>query len=485
MKSLKVGIVGMAALSILCCLLIAAAPASAFDLQGFEKHSGPGWDLYITNAPQVSDEAICLVANFGGNALILTVQELNMSQPIQTVNISPHTSDFIVLVFPDVETQYVIKLVLSGVTVFSTQKERPTYYLPQAQDAGWHIAPPKIVAPKEFSLDDLLAAIANITWQTLAITTLIVAAGVFVGCLIKSVTKFLVPTDILSISFYIIIILDFLWQIIPLQYDRIWLIPLLIGYFLGFIIWHIPYLEPVTIDSESKTLTIQPLVLYFPEDKNKPCIQAQNNRALFKRWIGIHHELGANGPLYPDWSTNAKKPYWPRLKMPGLWIQRTETTQETIRWWIFDLKHFKTTLSLANASKMPYYLWLTTSKSFYELTDRLEWSETKRVKEHLTRRAESTAAAADMLEHSLDVSTHDAIKDIFGRGFGRPEPVELGEHELTVIEEAETEVKAEEVGTEDEAAGKEREDADEEPEEERKEERPKKKSKKKEETERT
>ena len=481
MKAFRVGAIGLAVLGVLCLVMLSAAPASALDLIGFEKHSGPGWDFYFTDADQVADQELALIVNFGGNTLTLTVKETNMTRALQTVNISPHTSVFMPLVFPDVETKYVVSLTISAVAVFTAQKMRPTYYIPPAKDAFWHIAPPTSGGPKEFSLEDLLAAIASITWQTLAITTLVVAAGVFIGCLIKSVTKFLVPTDILSISFYLILLCDFFWKIMPLQYDRIWLIPVLIGYFLGFIIWHIPYIEPITIDSESKSLSITPLVLYYPEDKNKPCIQQQNNRALLKRWVGIHHELGANGPLYPDWATNAKKPYWPRLRMPGLWIQRTETTQETARWWLFKLKHFKTTLTLANASKMPYYLWLTTSKSFYELTDRLEWSETKRVKEHLTRRAESTAAAADMLEHSLDVSTHDAIKEIFGRGFGRPEPVELHEHELTVIEEAPAELQAEEVGTEEEAAG----DEPEKEEEEKEEEEPKKKrssKKRKEET---
>jgi hypothetical protein len=484
MKSLRVGIVG--AIAILALVTVLAMPVNAVDLSGMEKHSGSGWDFYFTDSPEIDFEMLSEVVDFGGSAVTLTVQETNMTTPIQTVIIQPHTSQFIILEFPDINAVYNIALKIGAAVLYQAEKTRPAVYIPPARDMFWHVTPPATsTGIKQYSLQDLINAVAAITWQTLLITTLVVVTGVFIGCFVKAITKFLVPTDLISIGFYLILVADFIWKILPLQYDRIWLIPLLFGYILGFLIWHIPYIEPVLINSETKSLSITPLVLYYPEDKNKPCIQQQNNRALIKRWLGIHHELGANGPIYPDWAANVKKPYWPRLKMPAIWLQRTETTQETERWWIFKLKHFTTQFTLANASRMPYYLWLMTSKAFYDLTDRLEWSENKRVKEHLVRRAESTAMAADLLEHSMEVSTHEAIREVFGKEVGHPEQIDLGEHELTVIEETETEEKAKEVGTEEEAAGEEPEEEPEEEEEPERKKGRKKGTKKKEETEKT
>jgi hypothetical protein len=93
--------------------------------------------------------------------------------------------------------------------------------------------------------------------------------------------------------------------------------------------------------------------------------------------------------------------------------------------------------------------------------------------------------AADLLEHSMEVSTHEAIREVFGKEVGHPEQIDLGEHELTVIEETETEEKAKEVGTEEEAAGEEPEEEPEEEEEPERKKGRKKGTKKKEETEKT
>jgi len=208
---------------------------------------------------------------------------------------------------------------------------------------------------------------------------------------------------------------------------------------MGFFIWHVPYIMPMMIDSESKTLTVRPQVIYYPEEKNKPCIQAQTNRALLARWLGIHHDLRTDGPISPDWSMHIKKPYLPRIRGPGLWIQKSVTEQETVERARISWKKLNTRYILANASRMPYYLWMQSAKAFYELTDRLEFSENARVKERLTRAAETTAKASDLIQHSQFVSHHEAIS-VFGQELRGAEVIGLDEHELNVIEDVETDV---------------------------------------------
>jgi hypothetical protein len=86
---------------------------------------------------------------------------------------------------------------------------------------------------------------------------------------------------------------------------------------------------------------------------------------------------------------------------------------------------------------MPYYLWLQSTKAFYDLTDRLEYSENARVRETLTRAAETTAKASDLITHSQHVSHHEAIGVFLQKADGTGD-IGLEEHELNVIEEIET-----------------------------------------------
>jgi hypothetical protein len=60
------------------------------------------------------------------------------------------------------------------------------------------------------------------------------------------------------------------------------------------------------------------------------------------------------------------------------------------------------------------------------------------LKENLIRRAETTAAASDMLRHSMRVSLHESIKDWFAEPLEESEPIQLKEHELTTAEDSAT-----------------------------------------------
>lgn len=427
-------------LSLALVPLLLVPAASGADIY-LDKNSGEGFDIWLPPGEPQPNELLIIV-NYADSSMILSVTgdqyTIHQNKTYLTLVLPAQSSQLVEVQFPDVETHYTVSLEISGQIVFSKQLSRGSYLLPPPQDSWTWKPPESLQDPKLYTERDWLAMLSSITLETLAITTVVVTAGVCLGCGIKAWTKFLVPMDLVSYGLYAFIVLDFAFAFTG-EWDRLWYLPFLAGYVMGFFIWHIPYIMPMLIDSESKSLTVRPQVIYYPEDRNKPCIQAQSNKALVARWLGIHHELRTDGPLAADWSMHIKKPYLPKIRAPGLWIQRSVTDQETVERLRIRWAKLRTKYILANASRMPHYLWLQTSKAFYELSDRLEYSENARVKDRLTRAAETTAMASDLITHSQMVSHHEAISR-FAKDLRTPEEICLNEHELNVIEEAETEI---------------------------------------------
>lgn len=425
-------------LALVPLLLVPAASGAGIYL---DKHSGDGFDIWLPPGEPQPNELLIIV-NYADSSMILSITgdqyTIHQNKTYLTLVLPAHSSQLVEAQFSDVETHYTVSLEIAGQTVFSKQLSRGSYLLPPPTDS-WTWRPPESMQdPKLYTENDWLAMLSSITLETLAITTVVVTAGVCLGCGIKAWTKFLVPMDLASYGLYAFIVLDFAFAFTG-EWNRLWYLPFLAGYVMGFFLWHIPYIMPMLIDSESKSLTVRPQVIYYPEDRNKPCIQAQSNRALVARWLGIHHELRTDGPLAADWSMHIKKPYLPRIRAPGLWVQKSVTDKETVERVRIKWAKLRTRYILANASRMPHYLWLQTSKAFYELSDRLEYAENARVKDRLTRAAETTAMASDLITHSQMVSHHEAIER-FQKDLRTPEEISLNEHELNVIEEAETEI---------------------------------------------
>jgi len=428
----------------LCLLPLLIMPAASGADIYLDKHSGEGFDIWLPPGEPQPNELLIIV-NYADSSMILSVTgvqyTIHQNKTYLTLVLPAHSSQLVEAQFPDVETDYMVTLELGGQVVFSKQLSRGSYMLPPPKDSWTWKPPESLQDPKLYTEDDWLAMLSSITLETLAITTVVVTAGVCLGCGIKAWTKFLVPMDVASYALYGLIVLDFVFQLTG-DWDRLWYLPFLAGYIMGFFIWHVPYIMPMLIDSDSKSLTVRPQVIYYPEDRNKPCIQAQSNRALIARWLGIHHELRTDGPLAADWSMHIKKPYLPKIRAPGLWVQKSVTDRETVERARLKWAKLRTRYILANASRMPHYLWLQTSKAFYELSDRLEFSENARVKDRLTRAAETTAMASDLITHSQMVSHHEAIER-FKKDLRTPEEISLNEHELNVIEEVETDISEE------------------------------------------
>lgn len=414
--------------------------ASAADI-ALSRYGGANFDIYIPQSVQNND--IVILVNYAVDSdltLMITGYQytIDRNKTYLTYTIPSQSSELIEVNFPDVETNYTIALISGGNTIFSVGRDIGGYYLPPPKDS-WSWTPPETLQEEKiYTWSDWQRLISNITLDVLLITTVIATIGLFIGAGVKVFTRFLAPTDLLSISFFAWLFLDGIFNLADMGFNKLWYLPLGAGYLMGFFIWHIPYIMPVKIDSAGKMLDIRPQVLYYPGEKNKPCIQEQTNKALIRRWLGIHHELTADGGINPDWHFSVKKPYFPTLRGPALWLQKTKTTESRVPWWRFNLIKRQTAYILANASRMPYYLWLMSSESFHTLTARLETSENERVRASLIRRAETTAAAADMLAHSMDVSMHESIKEWFAKPLDESTPITLNEHELTTAEEAAT-----------------------------------------------
>ena len=385
--ALAIMLIGLPSLAVL------TPTASAADI-ALTRFGGANYDIYIPESVQNND--IIILVNYDQNSdatLLITGYQytLDRNKTYFTTTIAPRSSALIQVSFPDVETNYTIALIYGTSTVFSIGRDIGGFYLPPPKDSWTWTPPDKLKEEKVYTLSDWQRLISNITLDVLLITTVIATIGLFLGAGIKVFTKFLAPTDLLSMGFFTILITDGIFNYLDFGFNKLWYVPLAVGYVMGFFIWHIPYIMPVKIDSAAKNMNIRPQVLYYPDDKNKPCIQEQNNRALVRRWLGIHHELSADGGLNPDWHFSVKKPYFPTLRGPAIWLQKTRTDESRVPWWRFNLIKRQTAYILANASRMPYYLWLMSSDSFHTLTARLETSENARVKENLIRRAETTA----------------------------------------------------------------------------------------------
>lgn len=421
-------------------LFLMTSGALGADL-GMTKHTAPDADLYLTKSHTVQSTEIILVVNYASAPLAVAVHSSNGSV-VQLTMVANCSSGILELTFPRAGQEYLVSLERGALTILTLTKSRPAVYIPPADDGStWVIKPPVSVNPlNKYTQTDLtaalLAAAASITLQVLAITTAVVLAGALLGCAVKGNTKFLTPKDLISLFFYGFLIIDGLkiWQIAP-DFNRLWYIPLVIGYWLGFLIWHIDIMLPIKIDSENKTMQVRPVAIYWRDDRTMPCIQEQTNRALLARWLGIYHEIRGNGSLNPDWLLTFKKPYFPKLSGLCSFIEKTETTQEKATWWRLSFLRKTTRIWLANASLMPYYSWLQNSKAFKTMEQRYEYSENDRVRTKLTHKMESMSMAADMITHADDISPGKVVSQFFAVDADLP-PIDLEEHKFTDMQAA-------------------------------------------------
>jgi hypothetical protein len=403
--------------------------------------TGPDWQLYRQPYNTVDIQTVVIVINYASTGSII-VTNSDHNKTYDSFTVDPQGSTITTLDFPNVEDTYQITLVRSNVTLYTYSVTRPAFYLPPPTNT-WTITPPLTTNPnatytKQNLVDAISAAIAGVTIQVILIATMVAAVGAGLGAAFKSATKMLVPKDLLSIGVYAWIILDLFFNTSPVHFNKLWYIPFMIGYQIGFWLWHIPYIEPIRLDCAAKSGTTKPLVIYYPEDRASPAIMDQTNIALIKRWLGIHHYLGSDGPAVPDWYWSTKKPYWPKINTPALFVEKEEVISEEIKVLHFFTAHkFTTKWHLSNASLMPKYFWLQSSQAFFALQEKLQAFALALTDERLTHKARTTVAAAEMITRSIKVSPMEAIHDILSRGPSSPGEIsDTGENTLTVVEAA-------------------------------------------------
>jgi hypothetical protein len=420
-------------------VIVGMASADSATVNGWTNQGQSGlFDFYITPNQQVNPTELSLIVNYEDT--LITVEVLESNRTVFSQIIDPHSSAFLTLTFPDVQTGYKIVIQSGGFTLLTITKAAPGYYLPtQTDDSTWHIAPPAPNSALKYTEAAVQSLLAELTLTTVLIAILVIMFGVIVGALVKQITRFLVPTDFISIILCAVVLLDIIFNFLPTGTNKIWNVAWFAGYQIGFWLWRIDYLTPIKTVLKEKTITFLPIPYYYPDDGSGCCLATQTNGALFKRlFLHIHHRLGTDAGIAQDWQTVGKKPYLPKIHVRALWVEKEVITEEKVKWWIFTLSKFQTEYKLAYASGIQKAQWLVNGKAYFTIQDMYERLALRYTEMRLTHRLEAVGSSAAMVEASARVGPGERFKQFWGQ---EPAPIdlEIGETVLNVIEAVEVE----------------------------------------------
>lgn len=185
------------------------------------------------------------------------------------------------------------------------------------------------------------------------ISTACALFGVVIGAAIQRSAKFLYPTDWMSITLAVVVLIDLVLLISP--WEKLWYLPFSAGFIVGYLlVGRQKYIIVANISVTSKHLILRPWVLY--EKDNKICRQRQTNRDLIRRqFLGIHNyilDMDGNPPqISPDWVSNAKYPLFPKFVTEMLVLEdMVEKHVTTQIWWRIRGKKTTTHICVAHAS---------------------------------------------------------------------------------------------------------------------------------------
>jgi hypothetical protein len=418
-----------------------AALADSTSINGWTNQGGSGFDFYLTPDTQVSPTELCLFVNYQTTLMTLEVIE-GGNKTVFSQIVDPRSSMFLSLTFPDVQTDYKVIVQNQGFTLLSITKTAPGYYLPtQTDNSKWHIAPPTQNSALKYTEQAVQSLLASLTMTTVLIAILVIAFGVIIGAVVKQITRFLTPTDFISIILCAVVLLDiyFHWFDKMTGDNKVWNLAWVAGYQIGFWLWKIDYLTPIRTTLKEKTISMLPIPYYYPDDGSGCCLATQTNVALFKRlFLGIHHRLGTDAGMQQDWQTIAKKPYLPKIHVRSLWVEKEIITEEKVKWWIFTLSKFQTEYKLCYASGIQKAQWLVNGKAYFTIQDMYERLALAYTELKLRHRTEAVGSGAGMIEQTANTSPAERFKQFFGK---QPQEIDLetGESELNIIEATEVE----------------------------------------------
>jgi hypothetical protein len=426
----------IASWALLALVLISLSPtasAASVDVSGLDKNTGPNVELYMTSGTLDSSE-LALIINYDDYDMTLKVTKENTT--IQSQVIDPHSSMFLELSFPDLAV-YKITVSSQSHNVLTLTRERSSTYVPAPTNGNdWVIQQPDKSGDAKYSQSFVDQLINSLTIETLLKTTAAAVLGLILGAGVKRLTLFLTPTDFISYTIAAAAISDMIFNWTGLGISLYYL-PVLAGYYLGFIICHVDYILPVQTNCTEKTLDVRPVAIYLPDDGSGYCIQTQKNRELVKRWLGIPHRLGTDAGLPQDWTGYFKRPYLPKVRGRLTWVQKSEVKVEEDHIWKFKAKRFTTTYRLAHASGVEKAQWLNEARWYFKLQDMFDRLSLKYNDLIMGARAESTYISTSMVEHSTSVNPAKRVAKFFLTEQPAIE-LETDENQFTEIEEAST-----------------------------------------------
>lgn len=340
---------------------------------GWTIQSGEGYELYITPYVDLNASELVLFVNYSAENMILRVDHESVA--ISSKTISPGTSSFLQLEFPD-DGAYQILIYNSGGLLLTLNKQRTAPLpgtdpeVPPWDDDDWNIVPPgtspwKPVVPgttdpliyTQAAVDALLAAL---TAEVLMITAALMAAAMVLGAVVQRTVRFIWPTDFVTVTIVAFMLTQlFRWPafvVIP-GIDNMWWIPIIIGYFIGYIVIGRTRYVMVRRITDDKAFETVPWVLYNID--GKPHIQEQNNKALIKRlFFGIHHPILSPLALDPDYDDKTKYPGFPVFERKMVCVESWRTYEMMDaegKSRIIKLKRYATEVKLAYGSAVSKY----------------------------------------------------------------------------------------------------------------------------------
>lgn len=444
------GIAAMALMAVILASML-AANASATDVSGLVRTSGPGYDLYMPAEQNVTSEQLILFVNYDIHEMTLTLRSGNVTHLTQVI--SPQSSQFLTLKFP-LMASYSLKVVDSyGNVIGQYLKVHSAAMLPPADPNTWHINPPTIPTTDgtiytQKQLDDITTWIET---QFFIYGAPILLVGSALGWADKRITMIRKMTDVFSWLFFGVLALDTYTHFITVnsyglvpEYDRLWYVLLVLGYVIGRYLTYIETDTTIRINSGKSQLNIRKEVVYTPPEHTGQCIQIQSNSAMLKRiFLGIHTPLGTDGSLSPDWDVMIdKKGLFSRTYHDrGFWIQREKTIIKEGPSYLFGL--FRTQIiekqyELANASSWPKPMFVQMMSAFLDLGEENKKLNNALVKEKMMHSNEASSHARAMLTRAFTLTRSNASKDYVNSEIAAPDISDSGEERMDNFEDAAT-----------------------------------------------
>lgn len=401
-------IAGIALVIIVMSVVVAmSTTASAAEVNGWASHRGASYELMMSSDPEVGAYELVQLINYDIHDLRLELWQLNGTM-ILSQTVAPQSSMYIQLDYGIHDCR--IDIVSSYYGLEGSYTRTHVYELlpPPSGGGGWVITPPAERDPDLiYSAQDMLDRLADFALEFFIRAPPVMLAGAMLGYANKRLTLLLRPTDLGTIILAAICIAEMtsgiIGQTVGIEYNRLWLVILLLGYIIGRQLTHLDTISPIRINCSKSQHTMRKEVIYTIRDRSGMYLAEQTNRAMLKRlFLDMHVPIGADGAMVPDWSIliertdGIRKPYRNR----GFWIQREKRVSEPGPSYFFGLiktRQRSVQYELANASAWPKSMFVQQMSAFLDLDTENKFLNAELVREKMMHANEASSYAREML----------------------------------------------------------------------------------------